>query len=68
MKALERLRLEALGSCKFRGHNMKRFEHYTKGRCCSSCKVCEKAVSVIVKPAPNEIDIGGEAVALHCTD
>lgn len=68
MRKLERLRHEAEEACEFRGHVMKRFEHYAKGRCLSTCKLCGKAVSVIVKPAPNEIDIGGEAVALQCED
>ena len=34
----------------------------------SRCKICGMEVSVNVKPMPNEIDIGGEAVALDCTN
>ena len=68
MERLERLRKEALDACNRRKHKMENFRHYTKGRCLSSCKVCGKTVSVISKPAPNEIDIGGEAVALCCED
>lgn len=64
----ECLRIEAKEACEYRGHNMNRFEHYASGRCLSTCKICGKAVSVIARPAPNEIDIGGEAVALTCED
>lgn len=68
MRKVERLRIEALEACENRLHNMNRFEHYAKGRCFSTCKFCGKAVSVIARPAPNEIDIAGEAVALQCED
>ena len=30
------------------------------------CTVCVKSVHLITHPAHNEIDIGGEAVALNC--
>lgn len=30
------------------------------------CKKCAKQVHLNPTPAPNEIDIGGEAVALNC--
>lgn len=32
------------------------------------CKICGKSVVVQINPAPNDIDIGGEAVALGCED
>jgi hypothetical protein len=34
----------------------------------SHCKVCGKTVTINSHPMPNEIDIGGEAVALNCGD
>lgn len=66
MRKIERLRKEALKSCKFRGHQMGLFnrthQHYRH----SICKACGMEVQITDKPIPNEIEIGGEAVALHC--
>ena len=30
------------------------------------CITCEREVRITLKPLPNEINIGGEAVALNC--
>jgi hypothetical protein len=30
------------------------------------CSVCKREAHIVCKPAPNEIQIGGEAVALGC--
>lgn len=70
MRRIERLRLEALESCTFRGHDMGRFKthDYWKTMKCAHCKVCDMQVAVNSNPAPNDIDIGGEAVALDCGD
>jgi hypothetical protein len=65
MEKIERLKREALESCRFRGHEMERFLDY-KGLSVSVCKICEMEVAVIPRPSPNGIEIGGEAVALHC--
>jgi len=65
MQKIERLKREALKSCRFRGHKMKRFLDYTD-LSVSVCKICEMEVAVIPHPSPNGIEIGGEAVALHC--
>jgi hypothetical protein len=32
------------------------------------CGCCGKTVYINTKPQPNDIEIGGEAVALNCTD
>lgn len=32
-----------------------------------TCPICGAWVQVNTKPAPNQIDIGGPAVAIHCT-
>lgn len=32
----------------------------------SKCRRCGMGVQILTHPAPNEIDIGGEAVALNC--
>jgi len=67
MKTLTKLIDKAAESCKFRGHQMLPFEkHQNWAR--SECKICRKAASVITNPLPNEIDIGGEAVAIGCAN
>ena len=67
MRTLRRLINEAKESCDFRKHKMGKFEiHQNWAR--SECQICRKAVHVITNPLPNEITIGGEAVALGCED
>jgi hypothetical protein len=69
MTDMKLLQLEALEACKFRGHTMGPFlshKPYPDVIAWSRCKVCDMQVVVNVKPAPNGIDIGGEAVALTC--
>ena len=68
MRKIERLRCEALESCKFRGHTMSRFTTYNRTLQGSRCLICDRQVTINSRPAPNEIDIGGEAVALDCED
>jgi len=65
MRKIERLKREALESCRFRGHIMKRFLDF-KDFSVSSCKICDMQVVVVPHPLPNGIEISGEAVALHC--
>ena len=67
MLKIERLRKEALESCKFRGHTMKSFSRRYRYWWNSECRVCGMYVDINDNPLPNEIDISGEAVALHCT-
>ena len=68
MKIERRLKIEALESCKFRGHDMGRFRQHSffLNRHYSHCKKCNMQVEVNRQPMPNQIDIGGEAVALNC--
>ena len=66
MKKIERLRISALESCNFRGHKMRPFSHKYRHWWSSECKMCGMEVQIIDNPQPNDIDIGGEAVALHC--
>lgn len=66
MKKLERLKKEALESCKFRGHNMFKFSSRGDHTAVSKCKKCYMGVWVETRPLPNEIEIGGNAVALNC--
>lgn len=68
-----RLRQEAKTAATWRGHDMGRFvcvEHYCRVPCAwrSTCRKCGMSVDASTHPAPNGIDIGGEAVALGCED
>lgn len=65
---ITRLKNEAMESCMFRGHTMGDWhENFLPNyRGISECKNCGKIVCIISNPLPNEIDIGGEAVAVHC--
>ena len=65
---MNRLKSQALQSANFRNHKMGKWESGTnKNVAYSRCEVCGMEVGVNIKPLPNEIDIGGEAVALDCT-
>jgi len=74
MTILQRLKREAIDGAKWRGHDMTRFkttEKYLETSpkkivCLSTCRVCGGYVQVDTRPAPNGIDIGGDAVALNC--
>lgn len=66
MKKRDILRREAIDSSIFRGHELTRFKWATPTRGWADCKNCAAWVTVIVNPAPNEIDIGGPAVAVNC--
>ncbi|KKM14293.1 hypothetical protein LCGC14_1707600 [marine sediment metagenome] len=68
MKKLERLRKEALASCESRGHKMQQFSRKYRHWWSSACRTCSKMVLLNDNPLPNEIEIGGEAVALGCDD
>ncbi len=61
-----RLKSEAMEACKYRGHDMNRWNEYHPGVASTACKNCGMDVGVDIKPPPNGIDIGGEAVALTC--
>lgn len=47
---------------------MLKFTHYGIDVASSDCKICGKGVCVKVRPMPNDIDVGGEAVAVGCRD
>ena len=66
MNKLLQLEREALNSCIFREHDMGVFRWTGKVSRVSKCKRCGMEVEVNAKPLPNQIDIGGEAVALTC--
>jgi hypothetical protein len=62
---LSELKTSALKATTFRGHKMAPWSDYLAVYRCA-CKVCGMEVSVTPNPAPNDIDIGGPAVALTC--
>jgi len=71
IKALRRLRREATEACYFRGHLINwGYSHFESNRAqqCGECVHCGKSVVIDTKPAPNGIDIGGNALALGCKD
>lgn len=67
---IEKLRREAATACRFRGHVMRWTVWHGEWQtlCYGACVRCGMLVSCNTKPMPNEIEIGGEAVALTCTN
>jgi len=61
------LKTSALDSAMWRGHLMGKWESHGAKYSASECLKCGALVTVNTNPAPNEIDICGEAVALSCT-
>jgi len=72
MRRIQRLKSEAREGATLRKHNL---SHFTMGKRFDAphevwdavCKACGMCVQVNTHPSPNQIDIGGEAVALDCT-
>jgi hypothetical protein len=65
---LEELKKEAMEAAEFRGHEMGPWEQEGSNQATSTCSVCGKTVTANAAPAPNDIDIGGGAVALNCKE
>lgn len=68
-KTLKSLKREAQKTTAARGHQMKWGEPYSRGRTqgqIAECRVCNAWVQIQTLPYPNEIDIGGPAVAVSC--
>ena len=59
------LRDDALDCCKWRGHTMVPVLRKSTNEI-YECKVCGAYMQILASPAPNQIDIGGPAVALTC--
>lgn len=66
MTKLQRLKREARAAATARGHTLARFNYWHGGRYYAYCSQCGEEALVRERPAPNEIEIGGEAVALNC--
>lgn len=69
MKNLSELRKQATKSAEFRGHTIKWHSPYHSERQSlqnGECINCACEIQILMNPAPNQIDIGGMAVALTC--
>ena len=69
MRKRDQLKKEALEATTFRGHKMGKFQNYSPNSAYATCTVCGMGgmgVMVTSKPAPNDIDVGGSAVAMTC--
>jgi len=66
MLTLGQLEMRALVSCENRGHYMSAFTSLTDHSAVATCFNCRHEVYVTTKPRPNEVDIGGGAIALNC--
>jgi len=72
----ERLRKSAKASANWRGHKLDQFKHYPKRyngqklkgqeRAVAICTVCGAYACYDTNPAPNGIDVSGDAVAINC--
>jgi hypothetical protein len=67
MRTLPELQREASGCARFRGHSLV-WKQYSDTLATGNCSNpnCTAGVTVNLKPMPNEIDIGGDAVAVGC--
>lgn len=75
MTRVDRLKRDARAACERRGHDMGRFSggpvwygrsNRLPSYYVANCRNCDAQVAVTPRPMPNEIDIGGEAVATEC--
>jgi hypothetical protein len=66
------LRRDARRAAESRGHELGRFSPLLPstglgGYADATCTACGAAVRIETAPAPNSIDVGGDAVAVSCT-
>jgi len=66
MRKINSLKADARATATWRGHDLFRFETLSNTTACAMCKKCGMEVFVDANPAPNGIDISGQAVALTC--
>ena len=66
MRKIEKLRIEAVISCRLRGHRMTQFSREYRHWWNSSCKDCSLSVLVVDDSSENKTEISGEAVVLRC--
>lgn len=67
-RSLLGLMLSARRSARLRGHQLGNWEvlDAARDRARTHCRKCGMGVDIIRRPAPNEIDVAGQAVALNC--
>jgi hypothetical protein len=65
MRRIDRLKKEAREGIRFRDHVDRRFRTDSRGAV-YTCPACGSRAAVTLRPLPNEIEIGGEALATHC--
>lgn len=64
---IETLKRHAREAAAWHGHDLGRFaSHAHPAGATAECRRCGAYVQVIPCPAPNDIDIGGDAVAVGC--
>lgn len=68
MTRLKTLIDQATISCNLRGHVLASWIIHPNGAAYTTCIACGGSVSVRTNPLPNEIDIGGELVAIDCRE
>lgn len=68
MTNLQRLKAEARGAARFRGHTLTpwRPDSYWPTVQNAQCTCCGRGARIDTNPPPNGVDISGEAVALNC--
>jgi hypothetical protein len=64
---LDTLMREAIETATWREHRMGAMEYFSFTHARSTCQDCGAEVDVRTRPAPNETNIGGPAVAVSCT-
>jgi len=65
--SLENLMVAADTSARFRNHVLE-WEILTPHNALGTCVHCGAFVQCLTRPMPNQIDIGGPAVAINCGD
>lgn len=65
-RPLSELKREAREAASSRGHDLMHFAKISARLHSASCSKCKRMVQINTSPGPNEIDIGGEVVAVDC--
>ena len=71
MRLIDRLKREARVAAGWRGHTLGPFHSvsiHNIAKQAAECSACGMQVVVNTSPLPNEIQLGGEAVALGCRE
>ena len=67
MLKMNKLQRCARESAELRNHKLDTFETINSHLTRAICTICGKEVDCNTRPLPNEISVGGEAVAVGCT-